>query len=98
MFIVVTVETQQLPIAAVPRIIVVVVVLVMDRELTKLFAIKFASAPGTDPRVNLECSLPIGLFALLPVAPSLGNNSVWPVGIFWDFIRWHNPLRSNLHF
>jgi hypothetical protein len=38
MLIVVTVETEQLPVAAVRRIIIVVVVLVMDRELAELLA------------------------------------------------------------
>jgi len=63
MFIVVTVETQQLPIAAVPRIIVVVMVFVMDRELTKLFAIKFASAPGTDPLASATIRSGLSVFS-----------------------------------
>jgi hypothetical protein len=48
--IVVTVETQQLPVAPVGRIVVVVVVFVMDRELTQLLAVKFTAAVRTDPR------------------------------------------------
>ena len=48
--IVVTVETEQLPVAPVGWIIVVVVVLVVDRELAQLLAVKFASAVRTDPR------------------------------------------------
>jgi hypothetical protein len=50
MFIVVTVEAEQLPVAAVGRIIVMVVVLVMDRELAQFLPVEFASAVGTDPR------------------------------------------------
>ena len=50
MLIVVTVETEQLPVAPVGRIIVVVVVFVMDRELVQLLAVKFTPAVGTDPR------------------------------------------------
>ena len=49
MLIVVTVEAEQLPVAAVRRIVVMVVVLVMDRQLAELPAVKFASAVGTDP-------------------------------------------------
>lgn len=49
MLIVMTVETEQLPVAAVRRIIVMVVVFVMDRELAQLFALKLTSAVSTDP-------------------------------------------------
>jgi len=48
--IVMAVETEQLPVTPVGRIVVVVVVLVMDRELAQLLAVKFASAMRTDPR------------------------------------------------
>ncbi|OAD21641.1 hypothetical protein THIOM_002586, partial [Candidatus Thiomargarita nelsonii] len=51
--IVVTIETQQLPIAAVGRIVVVIVVLVMDREFTKICAGKFASTTPTYPGIEL---------------------------------------------
>ena len=49
-FIVVTVETEQLPVAPIGGIVVMVVVLVMDRELAQLLAVKFAPAVRTDPR------------------------------------------------
>ena len=62
--IVVAVETQQLPVVPVGRIVVVVVVLVMDRELAQLLAIKFASAVRTDPRKHFERLLSIGLLQL----------------------------------
>jgi hypothetical protein len=38
MFIVVTVDTQQLPVAAVRRIVIVVVILVVDREFSDSLA------------------------------------------------------------
>ena len=41
--IVMTVETKQLPVAAVGWIVVVVVVFMMDRELPQFFATKFAT-------------------------------------------------------
>jgi hypothetical protein len=49
--VVVAVEAEQLPIAAIGGIIVVVVVLVMDRDLAQLLAAKFTAAPGTDPGI-----------------------------------------------
>ena len=62
--IVVAVETQQLPVAPVGRIVVVVVVLVMDRELAQFLAVKFSSAVRTDPRKHFERLLSIGLLQL----------------------------------
>ena len=79
--IVVTVETEQLPVAPVGWIVVVVVVLMMDREFAKLFTAKFASAPRTDPGIHLERLRPIGLLPLSLVAPRLGDNLVLPVDI-----------------
>ena len=49
-FIVMAVETQQFPVAPVRGIVVMIVVLVVDRKLTQLFAVKVASAVCTDPR------------------------------------------------
>ena len=53
-----------------------VVVLMMDRELTEFLTLKFAPAPRTDPGVDLERLLPITLFPLLAVAPGLRYNPV----------------------
>ena len=83
--IVMTVETQQLPVAAVRRIVIVVVILVMDRELTKSLAFEFAPAARTDPRINLKSSLPIGLLPSLSVAPSLGDDLVKLV-LIWSCV------------
>jgi hypothetical protein len=79
----VTVDTQQLPVAAVRRIVVVVVILVMNREFSNFSPREFSPASGTDPRKNLERSLPIGLFPKLLVAPSLGDNLIRPLGLLW---------------
>ena len=46
-----------------------VVVLVMDRELAQLLAVKFASAVRTDPRKHFERLFPIGLLQLKLGAP-----------------------------
>ena len=70
--IVMAIKTQQFPVAAVRRIVVVVVILVMDRELTKFFACEFAPASCTDPWVYLERLLPIGFFP----TSSLSNDLV----------------------
>ena len=74
--IVVAVQTQQFPVASVGRIIFVVVVFVVDRELTKLFTLEFTPAARTDPGKHLERLLPITLFSLLAAAPGLRHNPV----------------------
>jgi hypothetical protein len=73
MLIVVAVETEQFPVAPVMRIVVVVVVLVMDRELVQFLAVKFASAVRTDPRKHFERLLSIGLLQLSLGAPWHAN-------------------------
>ena len=76
MFIVMAIEAQQLPVAAVGRVVVVVVILMMDREFTELLSGKFASAPGADPGKELERTLPVALFTLQPVFPGRLHNTV----------------------
>jgi hypothetical protein len=58
-----------------------VVIFMMDRELTQLFALKFASAPRTDPRIHFERLPPIGLLLLRLVAPRFGDYAVPAVEI-----------------
>jgi hypothetical protein len=60
-FIIVAVETEQLPIAPVGRVVIVVVVFVMDGELAQLLTVKFAPAVATEPWKHLERALSIGL-------------------------------------
>ena len=61
MLIVVTVETEQLPVASIGRIVVVIMVLVMDRELAQLLSVKFSSTVRADPRKEFERELSVGL-------------------------------------
>jgi hypothetical protein len=72
--IVMTVDAQELPITPIRRVVIVVVILVMNRELTKSFACKFTPAPCTDPRINFERFLPVFLFSLLSAAPGIGKH------------------------
>jgi hypothetical protein len=75
-FVVVTVDAQQLPVAAVRRIIVVVMILVMYGQLLEIDAIKFACATPAHPRIKFERLLPVTLLALLSIAPGLGDDSI----------------------
>ena len=64
MLIVMTIETQQLPVAPVGWIVIVVVVLVMNGELAQLLAVKLSPAVRTDPWEHFERVLSIGLLQL----------------------------------
>src|ERR1700674_2760771 len=80
-FVVMAIQAKQLPVAAVRRIVVVVVVAVMHGQLTQIFMREFACAAATDPGIDLQGALPIALFALLPAASRLGDDTVQPVMI-----------------
>lgn len=53
-FIVVAIDAEQLPVAAVGRIMVVVVVFVVDRQHVHCRAIELPGASTTNPREHLE--------------------------------------------
>ena len=52
MFVAAAVKAKQLPVATVGRVVVVIVVLVMNGQLTQVRARKLASAPTADPRID----------------------------------------------
>lgn len=66
--VVVAVEAEQLPVAPVQRIVVVVVIFVVDRELVQLLAVEFPSAMCTEPGKEFERMLSMGLVTLRLVA------------------------------
>jgi len=72
-FIVVTIETEQLPVASVRGIVVMVVIFVMDCELTQLLPVKFPPAVCTDPWKHFEGFLAVGLLQLSLGAPCHAN-------------------------
>src|SRR5687768_7759029 len=51
----VAVDAQQLPVAAVGRVVVVVAVLVVHGELAQALAVELARAARADPRQDLQC-------------------------------------------
>ena len=54
MLVVVAVDAQQLPVAAVGRIVTVIMVFVMDRQLVQFFAGKLPAAFCADPWEKLQ--------------------------------------------
>src|SRR5690606_33805035 len=57
--VVVAVHAQQLPVAAIGRVVVVVVVAVVDRQLVHVGAGELARAAPADPRVHLQRPLAV---------------------------------------
>ena len=76
MFIVMTVQTQQLPVAAVGRIVVMIVIFVMNREFTQFILFNFPCAPGADPWEKFERPFSIALCPLLLFTPGFGNDLI----------------------
>src|SRR6476659_74074 len=79
--VVVTVQAQQFPVAAIRRIVVMVVVPMMDRQLAQIGAREFASAPAADPRIYPERLLAVSLFALGRRAAGVGDDAIELAGV-----------------
>ena len=90
-FVVVAVKAQQLPVAAVGGIVVVVVIPMVDGEFTQALAFKLPSASRTDRREDFKRLIPIALLPLLPVAPGLGDDLVLSIGVQSFFIHDYVP-------
>ena len=86
MLVVMAIKTKQLPVTAVRWIIVMVVVLVMDRELPQIFAAKLAATTCAYLGVQLQSLRPVALLALRALAPSHFNNPVPSGDVVWCFL------------
>ena len=80
--VVVTVQTEQLPIAAIRRVVVVIVITVMNGQLTQIDACEHSSAAATDPRIDLQRALTIALSALVGGASRVGHDSIQLAWVF----------------
>jgi hypothetical protein len=78
---VVTVEAQQFPVAAIERIVVVVVVPVMHRQLAQFFALEFAGASAADVGEEFQSLLPVSGLTLLFFLAHLRDEPVIFFGI-----------------
>ena len=78
MLVFVAVQTKQFPIAAVQWVVVVIVVLMVNRQLAQAYARELAAASPANPWKQFERPLAIGCFTLLALAASLGNDAVEP--------------------
>ncbi len=73
MLVVMAVDAKEFPVAAVRRVVVMVVVLVMDREFLELFALELTSAAPADMRKKFERALAVGLLTFLLEFSCPGN-------------------------
>ena len=73
MFVVVAVQTEQFPVAAVGWIVVMVVIPVMYGEFAQFFAAEFPAAPAADPWIHFKGLFSVSFFALAAALPCLGH-------------------------
>ena len=76
MFVVVAVQAEQFPIAAIRWVVVVIVITVVRCQLTQIGACELSSAAATYLWINLQRLLTIALSPLVGGAPSVGHNSI----------------------
>ncbi len=90
-FIVVTVETEQFPVTAIGWIVVVVMVFVMDRELSQSFSTELAPATRTYLWIQFERLRAVTLFSLVSLASGHRDNRVLSV-YACSFLRCHSRI------
>lgn len=78
-FIVVAIEAEQFPVAAIGWVVPMVVVAVMHCEFAQIVAGEFAGAAAADPRVDFQGLLAITLFAGVCLAAGFCDDAVKPV-------------------
>ena len=72
--VVVAVQAKQLPVAAVRRVVVVIVILVMDGEFPEPLPFEFAPAARANPGEQFERALAVTLHPELSLAPGFRND------------------------
>jgi hypothetical protein len=76
MFVVMTVQAQQFPVAAILRIVVVVMVAMMHCQLGQVGAVEFPLAAPANPGVHFERAFSVALLALELVALRAGDDCI----------------------
>ena len=80
-FVVVAVHAEQLPVAAIGGVVVVVVVAVVHGQLTQIDVGESAGATAADPGVDLERAFAVALAAGVGVAAGIGDDAVELAGV-----------------
>jgi hypothetical protein len=79
MFVIMAVDAEQFPITAVGRIVVVIMIDVVHRELSALFALEFTPASGADRGEKFQGLFPVSRLAFLLLPTHFGDQ---PVALF----------------
>jgi hypothetical protein len=72
--IVMAIDAEVLPVAAIGRIVIMVVVLVVHGEPVQILPCEMSPTPGTNPRVDFQGLLPVTLFPLFPCKTGTGHD------------------------
>ena len=80
------VDAQKLPVAAIGGIVLVVVILVMNRELAEISGAELALTPATDPGEDSQGLRPVALFSF-PPGLKVSGKSAWFSGTRWVLLR-----------
>ena len=78
MLVLVAVDAEQFPVAAIQRIVVVVVVFVVHGQLAQAHTRKLACASPADPGKQFERALAVSRLALVAVPARFGDHAVEP--------------------
>jgi hypothetical protein len=96
MLIVMAVQTQKLPVAAVGRVVIMVMIAVMYGQFAQILMIELARATSTHPRIELQCLLAITALALIDIAPRGGHDLIEAILIARFFVFAHQLTLTRL--
>jgi hypothetical protein len=74
-FVVVAIEAEEFPVAAVGGVVVMVVVFVVDGEFLESFTFEFAAAACAEMREEFECAFAVAFFAFALFAAHVGHHA-----------------------
>lgn len=86
MFVVMAIKTEQFPVAAIGRVVIVIVVAMVHGELLQILARKLTLAAPANPWIQLKRLLAIGKLALLAVTLRTRHNLVQTVVTGFGFL------------
>ena len=87
MLILMAINAEQFPIAAIRRIIIVIVIFMMDRKLSKPLALEFTPAAPADWRKKSERLFTVTLHPNFALTSNISNELL--VALRPHFVRWH---------
>jgi len=84
------VNAKQLPVAAIERIVIVIMILVVHGQFGKIFGREFPCAASANPRVQLKRPLAVGVFSKLLIKLDFADEFLHLVFVEGSFFHGHN--------